>query len=151
MATSKFKCVGCKKYFPQSQAINAGVSRYCSNDCAYGRGRIAKKGINRKKSPKRGKGSPIPPAVREEVMQRDGGCRFCGTRTGLHVHHIIYRSQGGKHVPDNLIVLCARHHDLVHSDKSRYMKLCQGVVWMTYLDRRINIPHYERWLGELDE
>ena len=147
MATSKFKCGTCKQYFPQEQAISKGVSRFCSTDCANGRKSLTRQGRVTKKQSTR---SVVPPKIREEVMARDGGCRFCGTRTRLHVHHIIYRSQGGQHTPENLIVLCNQHHDLVHSDKKRYMKLCQGVVWLSYLDRRVSIPQYERWLAQLD-
>jgi len=34
----------------------------------------------------------------------------CNCRRNLHIHHIIRRSNGGSDEPENLIVLCARHH-----------------------------------------
>ncbi len=34
----------------------------------------------------------------------------CHCRRNLHVHHIIRRSQGGGNDPENLIVLCSKHH-----------------------------------------
>jgi len=50
--------------------------------------------------------------------QRDRCCMYgffygdpCKTRA-LHVHHIQKRSQLGPDHPDNLITLCAWHHDL---------------------------------------
>ena len=49
------------------------------------------------------------------VLTRDGWrCRFCKRRNSLHVHHIIYRSQGGEDSLANLVALCYAHHDMVH-------------------------------------
>lgn len=59
----------------------------------------------------------IPPAVRREVMARDGGrCQVPGCRhhTFVDVHHIVPRAQGGTHAPSNLVVLCSAHHRAVH-------------------------------------
>ncbi len=57
----------------------------------------------------------IPPAVRDFVLWRDGGCRTrgCGSRYRLQPHHISLRSAGGSHHPDNLITLCWFHHHVV--------------------------------------
>lgn len=55
-----------------------------------------------------------------KVMQRDNyRCRLCGTSLNLHLHHIIYRSEDKSKINDenNLIMLCAEHHRLVHSNK----------------------------------
>lgn len=67
----------------------------------------------------------IPPEIRRVVYRRDNGkCRWCGrTNAGIHLHHVIYRSTGGKHLPENLISLCGEHHALVHSDKPFYQPL----------------------------
>lgn len=35
-------------------------------------------------------------------------------RGQLDPHHIQRRSQGGRDIPENLIVLCRAHHDWVH-------------------------------------
>jgi hypothetical protein len=59
----------------------------------------------------------IPPAVRREVMRRDGGrCVVPGCRNGvfLDVHHIKLRSEGGDHDPDLLVVICSAHHRAAH-------------------------------------
>jgi hypothetical protein len=32
----------------------------------------------------------------------------------LHVHHIVYRSQCGRHTISNLVLLCPHHHTVVH-------------------------------------
>lgn len=55
-----------------------------------------------------------------KVMQRDNcRCRLCGTSLNLQLHHIIYRSEDKSKINDenNLIMLCAEHHRLVHSNK----------------------------------
>ncbi|MDI6853639.1 MAG: HNH endonuclease signature motif containing protein [Deltaproteobacteria bacterium] len=53
--------------------------------------------------------------LRLVVMERDGNrCQVsgCPSRTELHIHHKIPVSQGGEHVPKNLITLCCFHHAL---------------------------------------
>lgn len=149
MATSVFKCSGCKQYFPKSELHrSSGTQSFHSQECldSYSAKKPAKRG------PRRSVGTSIPPQVREEVTKRDRGrCRYCNTRSRTHIHHIIYRSGGGKHVAENLITLCADHHDLVHSDKERFQPLCQGVVWMFYSTGRLmRIPEYERWIERME-
>lgn len=63
--------------------------------------------------------------VRQYVLDRDGhACRFCGTPNaehksehgrGLHAHHIIPDSDGGKDHPKNLITVCASCHKTLES------------------------------------
>ena len=54
----------------------------------------------------------IPPAVRRLVAARDGGCTIagCTSRYRLEPHHIVLRSDGGTHDPENLTTLCWFHH-----------------------------------------
>lgn len=72
----------------------------------------------------------IPENVRNAVYARDRfRCRWCGrTNAPVHVHHIDYRSAGGGHVLDNLITLCVKHHQLVHTNKNLYPPLLQQLV-----------------------
>lgn len=51
------------------------------------------------------------------VLHRDGyQCKKCGTGKGrLHVHHIVFRSDGGTNISSNLIVLCKSCHDKLHN------------------------------------
>jgi HNH endonuclease len=60
----------------------------------------------------------IPANVRSEVIERDGGlCRLCGAAAPIcHVHHVLYRSQGGDHTPANLVSLHLRCHGIVHEN-----------------------------------
>lgn len=60
--------------------------------------------------------SALERAVRKAVQQRDGKrCRCCGRRDGLHLHHLTFRSQGGKWSTENLVTLCAICHALLHA------------------------------------
>jgi hypothetical protein len=59
----------------------------------------------------------VPLEVRLHVLERDGHrCQFpgCSMRAHLGLHHIRFRSQGGGHEPENLLVLCDAHHTLIH-------------------------------------
>lgn len=54
--------------------------------------------------------------VKAYVLHRDGyQCQKCKTRKGkLHVHHVVFRSNGGTDTPSNLITLCEGCHDKLH-------------------------------------
>jgi hypothetical protein len=59
----------------------------------------------------------VPAAMRRALEQRDEGrCRFpgCENRSWVDAHHIVHWAHGGKTKLDNLILLCGRHHRLVH-------------------------------------
>ena len=61
--------------------------------------------------------SEIPPAVRRQVLDRDGHrCTTpgCGNTHFLDVHHVVPRAAGGSNRPENLITLCARCHRFTH-------------------------------------
>lgn len=72
----------------------------------------------------------LPSQVRTHVLDRDGGCcRLCGQfREVQHVHHIIYRSQGGQDVPRNLVTLDWKCHDTVHANKRLWLPILHQVV-----------------------
>ena len=71
--------------------------------------------------------------VREQVIERDHHlCRFCGAwGEVLHVHHILYRSQGGSDTVGNLICLDWKHHDTVHRN---------GRLWRPVLETLVQTP-----------
>lgn len=72
----------------------------------------------------------IPEAVRRQVHNRDrGACRFCGSFADApHLHHIAYRSQGGRHVVENLATLHHWCHSKVHSNKALYAPLLAAAI-----------------------
>jgi hypothetical protein len=58
----------------------------------------------------------IPPAIRRALHLRDRGCCFpgCTHNRFLHGHHVRHWLHGGETSVDNLMLLCTRHHHLVH-------------------------------------
>ena len=62
----------------------------------------------------------IPPALRRALEVRDRGCRFpgCGLRF-TDAHHIVHWADGGRTDLKNTVLLCRRHHRLVHEEGHR--------------------------------
>jgi Domain of unknown function (DUF222)/HNH endonuclease len=71
----------------------------------------------------------VPPAIRRALEARDRGCRFpgCGLRF-TDAHHIEHWADGGETRLENLVLLCRRHHRLVHEDGYRICKDKLGTV-----------------------
>lgn len=59
--------------------------------------------------------------IYKQIVEKEPYCQLCGSCYELHIHHIIYRSQGGLTIPENLIRLCGRCHRLVHSNKREWL------------------------------
>ncbi len=67
----------------------------------------------------------IPKAIARAVRARDRNCcRFpgCRNRRFLHCHHVEHWSNGGETSLDNLMLLCTKHHTLVHEGGFRIDK-----------------------------
>ena len=67
----------------------------------------------------------IPKAIERAVRARDNDtCTFPGCRNHrfLHCHHVEHWSNGGETSVDNLLLLCTRHHALVHEGGFRIDK-----------------------------
>jgi hypothetical protein len=58
----------------------------------------------------------ISPALRRALRARDHSCRFpgCNNRYFVDGHHIQHWTRGGMTSLDNVLLLCRRHHRLVH-------------------------------------
>ncbi len=59
----------------------------------------------------------VPAAMRRALDVRDEGhCQFpgCESRRWVDAHHIVHWARGGETKIDNLVLLCGRHHRLVH-------------------------------------
>jgi hypothetical protein len=55
-------------------------------------------------------------ATRRYLARRDQGCRhpLCQQRRWLHAHHLVFWDDDGATVPQNLVLLCPRHHRALH-------------------------------------
>jgi Domain of unknown function (DUF222)/HNH endonuclease len=58
----------------------------------------------------------IPPPLRRALTSRDRGCRFpgCENHRFVDAHHIRHWARGGETSLGNLVLLCRRHHRLLH-------------------------------------
>lgn len=68
-------------------------------------------------------------------------CILCGSAWNLHIHHILYRSEGGPTELWNLIRLCERCHIMVHENKRKWQHKLQKilreiVVYECHYDRK---------------
>jgi hypothetical protein len=58
----------------------------------------------------------VSPSLRRALLLRDRGCRFpgCRHRAFVDAHHIEHWAHGGATALDNTVLLCHRHHVLLH-------------------------------------
>jgi hypothetical protein len=59
----------------------------------------------------------VPPSMRQAVIVRDRRCRFPGCErphTWCDAHHVVHWADGGPTAVSNLLLLCRRHHRMVH-------------------------------------
>lgn len=60
--------------------------------------------------------------LKQYVLNRDNySCKSCTSKkknTKLHVHHILFKSNGGTDTKNNLITLCESCHDKLHKKKN---------------------------------
>jgi hypothetical protein len=58
----------------------------------------------------------VPAWLGRQLRRRDRGCRFpgCSRTHHLQAHHVKHWAEGGPTDTDNLVLVCGRHHRLVH-------------------------------------
>ena len=62
----------------------------------------------------------IPPHIRRALEERDRGCRYPGCASRFtEAHHVKHWANGGETSLANTILLCRRHHRLVHEGGTR--------------------------------
>lgn len=82
------------------------------------KGAKVKKPMKRRQTPK-ARAKEFSPKVRRIVMERSGGlCELCQQRRIAHIHHCIFRSQGGGSELSNALGLCLPCHTVVHSSRA---------------------------------
>lgn len=77
----------------------------------------------------------IPPAIRRALHARDTRCQFpaCSARR-CDAHHIEHWVDGGPTRLDNLVLLCRRHHRLLHEGGFTLRHQPDGAVAFFYAD-----------------
>ncbi len=81
----------------------------------------------------------VPASARRAVASRDGGCRFPGCTSPVawcDVHHVVEQSRWLDHHPTNLVLLCRRHHSVVHRRGWRQHLRADGAYTLTRRGRR---------------
>ncbi len=58
----------------------------------------------------------IPTAIKRALRARDGCCQYpgCSQTRFIDGHHIVHWADGGETKLENLLLICRRHHTLVH-------------------------------------
>ena len=94
----------------------------------------------------------VPPALRRALQSRDAGCRFpgCDHHRFVDAHHIEHWADGGETSIDNLVLLCRRHHRLVHESGFGLEKISDSRIRFTRPDGRV-IDDYPRLPGGTTE
>ncbi|WP_051737320.1 HNH endonuclease signature motif containing protein [Pseudonocardia halophobica] len=81
----------------------------------------------------------VTPALRRALEQRDGGCAQPGCSIPAQwtaAHHIEHWSKGGSTCLENLVLLCPRHHRLVHRGE-----------WTIMMEDGLPVFHPPWWAG----
>ncbi len=71
----------------------------------------------------------VPPAMRRAVVVRDEHCRFPGCdrpQSWCDAHHVVHWARGGATALPNLLLLCRRHHRMVHERGGFALELLYG-------------------------
>jgi len=84
----------------------------------------------------------VPKGIERAVRARDKDtCRFpgCGNKRFVDIHHVEHWANGGETAVDQLMLLCSKHHTLVHEGGFRINQNFQG-NWSFYRPDGIAVP-----------
>jgi hypothetical protein len=137
--TLKEDGTGAESEIEERGHVSAETSRRMACDCSVVHWHDSKEGeplsVGRKTR-------SIPPAIRRALKRRDGGCCFpgCSCRRFVDAHHIHHWADGGETSMDNLVLLCRRHHRLVHEEGFGLNRGTDGVINFSLPDGKIIPP-----------
>jgi hypothetical protein len=130
VATLKADGAGAKAEIDEAGNVSAETSRRLSCDAGVVHWLEGKKGeplsVGRKTR-------TIPPAIRRALQRRDQGCRFpgCSCSRFVDAHHIRHWADGGETSLENLLLLCSRHHRMVHEEGYEVHSQADGQFWFS--------------------
>ena len=96
---------------------------------------------------RRTKACAIPPEIKKQVEERDGGrCIFCG-KPGRGEGHYIGRAQGGLGIPENLITVCRICHGQMDNGQATklYRMAAKEYLQSKYPDWDETKLVYDKW------
>ena len=135
--------------------------RTCSDEC-------------KREAIRRAKLGPANAAYRNGISRdrdrwasaKENGCRVCGSRDRLLLHHVVYeqhvrRLGGDAHDPDNSFTVCftchMKHHDAsdfrisicdLRGENWGFVRALLGEAWVHYFDRYYDTGVYPPWIEE---
>jgi uncharacterized protein DUF222/HNH endonuclease len=91
----------------------------------------------------------VPAPIRRALVARDKRCLFPGCNARLcDAHHIDHWADGGRTALDNLILVCRRHHRLLHEGGFAVVRTEEGDVTFRRPDgRQIEVSPPLAWTG----
>jgi hypothetical protein len=81
----------------------------------------------------------VSTSIRRALWSRDRGCTFPGCRNKrfVHGHHIHHWANGGETSLENLTLLCAHHHRLLHEGGFSIDRDRDGAIYFRRADGRV--------------
>jgi hypothetical protein len=79
----------------------------------------------------------VPPSMRRAVIARDRHCRFPGCDrppAWCDAHHVLHWADGGATSVENLLLLCRRHHRMIHARRGFGVEIVGGRAVFTRPD-----------------
>ena len=91
----------------------------------------------KRRKPTRRKRNAFSNKVKQQIYERDNGlCQQCGA-PGTQIHHVKFRSQGGRGVYSNGVLLCHSCHRMVHDNRELALK------WQKHFESMYGKDYYK--------
>lgn len=92
---------------------------------------------HKRRKPKKGNRGKFTKDTREKIIERfNGQCAECGAK-GIHIHHIKFKSEGGRGVETNGVLVCNQCHRKIHDNRELAEK------WMKWAEVQHGKDYYK--------
>src|SRR5690625_3118475 len=72
---------------------------------------------HKRREPKQADRNRFSKEVAQEIIERDDGvCQLCFSMKGTEIHHVMFRSSGGRGVKSDGILVCPYCYRLAHQE-----------------------------------